>query len=228
MSIHVSTIIIGASCYGCGIAARKPDSLILEPTVQPGAEFTMTGCPAQNLDSEPETPAARAFRDELKQRKVIENGFLHNAALAPVLAKWCLERKLRIRLNAPVVRRTGSTVSVMEVCGPQSYSADEIIDARPVPGTEKFLYSFLSGGETGVFGEFEVLPSVSPDYLLLRQKLPLPADYREAREQLAGFWWNRPEKLRSAVLLWSSTRFSFDTVDNPVSALDRGLKRGAQ
>ncbi len=228
MAEHVSTIIIGASCCGCGIAARRPDSLILEPTIQPGAEFTLTGCPARNLSTEPEFPEARAFRDELVQRKVIENGFLHNAALAPVLAKWCLEHKLKIRLNAPVIRRTKSQVTVMEVCGLREYSADEIIDARPAPGSGHYLYSFLSGGEPGVFGTFEVLKAVSSEYTLLRQKLPLSTDYRNARKQLFEFWEKRPAELQDSILLWSSSRFSSDTEDNPVSAMDRGLKRGAE
>ena len=100
MGIHVSTLILGASCYGCGIALRRPDSLILEPTIQPGAEFTLTGCPAGNLAFEPESAAGRSFLEELRRRSVFCDGMLHNAALAPVLANWCLDHRLHILFKA--------------------------------------------------------------------------------------------------------------------------------
>jgi len=228
MAEQVSTIVIGASCYGCGAAAARPDSLIFEPTVAVGPEFTLTGCPARHLDAQLHTPGASAFREELERRKAIEKGFLHNAALSPVLAEWCLDRGVKIRFNAPVIRRTEHAVTVLEVGTLREYSADEIIDARPLPGNAKFLYSFLSGGETGRFGAFEVLATASPERRLLRQTLSPAAGYREARQALLGFWENRPAELKHAVLLWSSSRFSFDTVDNPVSALDRGLEGGVK
>lgn len=228
MAEQVSTIVIGASCYGCGAAAARPDSLIFEPTVAVGPEFTLTGCPARNLDAPLRTPGASALREELERRKAIENGFLHNAALSPVLAQWCLDRGVKIRFNAPVIRLADHAVTVLEVGGLREYSADEIIDARPLPGNAKFLYSFLAGGEPGRFGAFEVLAAASPEQRLLRQTLPPAAGYREARQALLEFWEKRPAELKSAVLLWSSSRFSFDTVDNPVSALDRGLEGGAK
>ncbi len=228
MAEQVSTIVIGASCYGCGAAAMRPDSLIFEPTVAVGPEFTLTGCPARNLDAPLRTPGASALREELERRKAIENGLLHNAALSPVLAKWCLDRGVKIRFNAPVIRLAEHAVTVLEVSGLKEYSADEIIDARPLPGKVKFLYSFLAGGETGRFDGFEVLATASPEHRLVRQMLPLDAGYREARQALLAFWEKRPAELKKAVFLWSSSRFSFDTVDNPVSALDRGLEGGAK
>lgn len=228
MAEQVSTIVIGASCYGCGAAAARPDSLIFEPTVAVGPEFTLTGCPARNLDAPLHTPGAQALREELERRKAIENGVLHNAALSPVLAQWCLDRGVKIRFNAPVIRLADHAVTVLEVGGLKEYSADEIIDARPLPGNAKFLYSFLADGETGRFGAFEVLATASPERRLLRQALAPAAGYSEARQALLEFWEKRPAELKRAVLLWSSSRFSFDTVDNPVSALDRGLEGGAK
>lgn len=228
MAEHVSSIVIGASCYGCGAAAVRPDCLILEPTVAVAPEFTLTGAPARNLAAPLRNPNALALHEELERRNAVEHGFLHNAALSPVLSKWCLDRGLRIRFNAPVIRRTAHSVTVIEVGGLREYSADEIIDAQPQPGDAKYFYAFLFGGATGAFGEFEGLATVSPEFHLLRRKFPLTAGYREARETLMDFWMHRPPELKTAILSWSSSRFSYDTVDNPAAALDRGLEGDAK
>jgi hypothetical protein len=226
MAEFVETLIIGASCYGCGIASHRPDSLILESTIQPGAEFTLTGCPTKNMSAPLKYAESLAIRQELEQRKVIENGFLHNGALAPVFMKWCLKKKLRLRLNAHVIRRNGSKVMVMEADGVREYVAGKIIDAMPEKREVKFLYSYVFGGVPRIYDGIELLETISPEHCLLRQKLSGSTGYVEARQALFEFWRKRPGELREATLMWSSSRFSFDTVDNPVSALDRGMERG--
>lgn len=227
MGIHVSTLILGASCYGCGIALRRPDSLILEPTIQPGAEFTLTGCPAGNLAFEPESAAGRSFLEELRRRSVICDGMLHNDALAPVLANWCLDHRLHILFKALPVRQEESRVTVMQADGLREYSADEIIDARPKI-TTPHLCTFLAKAVPGVFGDFVIFRTLMKDLFVMRQRLFPGCGYASARKRLREFWEDRPESLRQAALLWSATRFCNDTIDNPVFELERGIRRGEE
>lgn len=227
MGIHRSTLILGASCYGCGIALRRPDSLIFEATIQPGAEFTLTGCPAGSSDFEPETAEARAFREELLRRRVIADGMLHNAALAPVLAKWCLDHRIAILFQAAVVRRSGSQLTVLQADGLREYSADEIIDARPTIETP-YLCSFLSDAVEGEFGDFTIFRTLNADLFVMRQRLFPGCGYAQARKLLRVFWESRPEPLRRAALLWSATRFCNDTIRDPLFELERGIRRGEE
>lgn len=225
MGGRVSTLILGASCYGCGIAARRRNSLILETTIQPGAEFTLTGCPAGNSAFEPAESEVRAFREELLRRRVLVDGMLHNAALAPVLAKWCLDHRLHILLQATVVRRRGTQLTILQADGLREYSADEIIDARPQIETP-YLCSFLSGATEGEFGDFTIFRRPGADCFVMRQKLFPGCGYAEARKRLRSFWETRPEPLRRAALLWSATRFCSDAVTDPIFELERGIRRG--
>ncbi len=231
MKKHVSTLVIGASCRGCGIASVRPDSLILERTNQPGSEFTLTGMPikiAQDPSSLFRSAAASRFQEELLRRKAIVNGRLHHAALTPILCKWILEHRLDLRLNAPIVRQTGNQVQYMNAQGLQTCEADEIIDARPVPGKEKYLYSVLSDAGPGTFDSIEIGETISPDRFFLRYPFPLETTYDESRRNLIEWWNHRPGALRTARLLWSAAEFSFDTVRNPAEELDRGMERGAR
>lgn len=227
MGIHKSTLILGASCYGCGIALRRPDSLILEATIQPGAEFTLTGCPAGSSGFEPETAEARAFREELLHRRVLVDGRLHNAALAPVLAKWCLDHRLALLLQATVVQRSETRLTVLQADGLREYSADEIIDARPKIDTP-YLCSFLSGAVEGEFSDFTIFRTLNADLFVMRQRLSPGCGYAQARKLLRNFWETRPEPLRRAALLWSATRFCNDTISDPVFELERGIRRGEE
>ncbi len=226
--ITCSSLILGAGFYGCGLAARRPGALIVEPNVVPGAEFTLTFDPGRNWNAPVRHPLAVEFRRALETRRVLENGRVHQAALLPVFAKWCLDRGLEIRFTCVPVRRENNLVTLRDVEGELLVEAAEVIDTRPAPTTPKYLTAMIGlpmpTPPACRRSPFELFPGIVPGEAHLRFPLPGSVTWPEARARFLRSWAERPVELADARLQLIGTRFTDCRFDNPVEALDRGLR----
>ena len=148
-------IILGASFYGCGLAAAHPGALLIEPAILVGSDFALSYFPGTVSDEAPLHPEAEAFREELAARGALHNERLHLAALSPLLSDWCLQRKLALLLNTEILEYDAHSVQIMNIHGKQTLEAEQIIDARPkYTNGRKYLGAVLSMAASGAEGRF--------------------------------------------------------------------------
>ncbi len=221
------TLIIGATFYGCGLAAAIPGAAVIEPSIVAGGDFALTFNPGCDWDCPLTTPGANEFRDELKQRRALLGGRSNVAAFSPVLTAWVLKRKLPVELSCEIIGISEREVKVINVEGVHSYRAERVIDARSVPGSAKYLTAVLFC-ETPVasHGAFELTPGCRPDVVYLSYKLPAATGWADARREFAADWQKRPAELKQAKVMLIGSRFDYRNYPNPAVALETGLKAG--
>lgn len=230
MKQHWDTIILGATFYGCGLAAGKKDVLILEPSILAGSDFTLHFDPGTEWQSPPHHPDAVEFYEDLVRRGALRNGRLHMGALAPVFSRWCLERGLRIALWHEILDVSENEVTAFTVEGEKRFTADHIIDARPV--AKEFLYvtaSLFLEKELpdGPGGNFEIVGGCLRGEAYLLKKLPGPVSWPDARREIHEAWMARNPAIQGR-LLTVGARFSYRNHPNPAAALDLGLSQGGR
>ena len=223
-------IILGASFYGCGLAAAHPGALLIEPAILVGSDFALSYFPGTVSEGTPLHPEAEAFREELAVRGALHNGRLHLAALSPLLSDWCLQRKLVLLLNTEILEYDAHGVQIMNIHGKQTLEAEQIIDARPkYTNGRKYLGAVLSMAAPpvpeGRFGDLELCYGALPGEAYVRISLPENCGWPEARRRLYSTWENRPEELASLKFGICGNRFGSDQFPNPLAALSAGLNK---
>ena len=80
------TLILGATFYGCGLAAAMPEALLVESSISVGSDYAFALLQGEDWSEPLTTTGAEEFRQELIARHALENNQVIPAALAPVLA----------------------------------------------------------------------------------------------------------------------------------------------
>ncbi len=221
----MKTVVIGATFYGCGLAADREDTLVLEPSVVPGWEFSLSCDPGRNYETKLTHPAALEFEAELRKRQGLVGNQVRTHALTPELAAWSIRHKVAIRFNANVIARNGNELEISGADGRTTLHADRVIDARPKGGASKYLYAYVEGeAAPGAYGPFELQGTAVAGRQLLRWRLDARTPWQEARPEFYRLWANRPAELESFLFIWAAVRFACNDFDNPLLALDAGLR----
>ena len=232
MKKHYRRIITGATFYGCGLAAAAPeDTLVIEPSILVGSDFTLNFNPGKEWDYVPSQPSAAAFKAELKKRAALVGGRIHQPALTPVFSRWCLEHRLDVALATRVLERHGNELTVFDAGGRHGLTADEIIDASPAIGkTKRITASLLTDGSGRDFAgdRFEIVAGRFSAEAFLLMPLPAATAWPEARMLLLNAWQERPSELRACRIAAVGVRFDYHNFINPVMALDCGLNGGGK
>lgn len=222
-------IVIGATFYGCGLAAREPsETLLLDAGTVPGWDFALTFDPGDDWDADLRHPAAGRFRNALRDKQVLKDGALHCGAVASVFAGWCLEQNLRLEFLSQTLEADEREVRILNPSGIVHYRARNVIDARPRTGPTKHLTALLAHPERDApaparAGAFQILASPFPDESYLRMEIPGDLDWIEARRRFYLAWDDRDEALRDYRIVLLGTRFATREYANPCLALDHGL-----
>lgn len=223
------SIILGASFYGCGLAATHPEALLIEAAILVGGDFALSYFPGTVSEETPLHPEAEAFRKELSVHGALRNGRLHLAALSPLLSDWCLQRKLNLLLNTEILVHDAHSVQIMNIHGLQTLEAEQIIDARPKYINGKYLGAVLSAADhplpEGGFGDLELCSGALPGEAYARISLEGNCNWPEARRRLYSAWEIRPEKLASLQFGLCGNRFGSYQFANPLAALSAGLNK---
>lgn len=232
MKEHYSTVVLGATWFGCGTAAALgSDVLVIDQTISPGSDFTMTFYPGFGYDREPEQVAARELAAELVRRRVVVGERVQIAALTPVLAKWCIDRDIKFYFSTDLIAASAREVTFQAVDGFHTVTCDRVIDARPRVGTDKFITALVDFGPGataptgGRCGDFELYPLLPENQCGVGLVLPAATGWVEARRRFIDCWNRRGAALADARLVLTAARFAFKHFDNPVQALDCGLAR---
>lgn len=230
MKKHYRRIVVGATYYGCGLAAAVPeDTLVIEPSILVGSDFSLNFNPGKEWDYAPSQPAAAALMAELQKRDALVGGRIHQPALTPVFSRWCLEHQLDIALATRVLARSGNELIVFNADGRHCLTADEIIDASPVIGeTKRITASLLTDGSGRDFvgDRFEIIAGRFSTEAFLLMSLPAATAWPDARMLLFKTWQERPAELRAYSIAAVGVRFDYHNFVNPVVALERGLNGG--
>lgn len=224
------SIILGASFYGCGLAATHPEALLIEPAILVGGDFALSYFPGTVSENTSLHPEAEAFRMELSERGALRDGRLHLAAISPLLSDWCLQRSLNLLLNTEILVHDAHSVQIMNIHGPQTLEAEQIIDARPQYKNGKYLGTVLSAADhpapEGRFGDLELCSGALPGEAYARISLEENCSWPKARRRLYSAWENRPVELASVQFGICGNRFGSYQFANPLAALSAGLNRG--
>ena len=128
----VNTLILGATCFGCGAAAVDAEhSLILERTTVAGRDFALTFFPGGPGTDRPLAPEAQELRREAVARHALVGGRLQIAALSPLLADWCLKRKLNILFACDVLELAEDRATFLAADGLHTVKFAKLVDAEP-------------------------------------------------------------------------------------------------
>ncbi len=227
MKNHYCHVVIGASFYGCGIAAAAPDdTLVLEPSILVGSDYTLNFNPGKQWDYQPSHPLALKFMDELKKRNVLKEQHIHQPALSPIFSQWCIDSNIELALSSYVLEHNKHELTMFDINGRHQLSFDEIIDTRPQVGSPKRMTAsiFSNGPECeGDYDSFEIIAGRFHSEAFLLMPIPAEMSWPEARIRLFNFWQKRPEKLKKCSIAATGVRFDYNDSINPVIALDRGL-----
>ena len=211
-------IILGATFYGCGLAAVSPDdTLVIEPSILVGSDFTLNFNPGQQWDYVPSHAWAREFLRDLSVRNALEDGRIHQPALCPVFSKWCLDHNLNIALSTTVLNVNDNQVEIFDVEGRHVISADQIVDASPKCGlTKRITASLLTAGQWagGAYGPFEIIAGRFSSEAFLLMELPVTVAWPEARLTLFNAWKQRPEVLRESSIAAVASQFDYHNFIN--------------
>ncbi|MBN2640741.1 MAG: hypothetical protein JXR78_03725 [Victivallales bacterium] len=230
MKTYYRHVVIGGTYYGCGLAAVDPENtLVVEPSILVGSDFSMNFNPGTQWDYMPSHPDTFRFRNELEQRNVINDGKVHQPAMTPVFSKWCLDAGLHVALASNVLEYDEHSMTLFDANGRHEVSFDRITDARPVHGKTKritasiFTDSIRCGGDYGIF---QIVDGLFDSEAFLLIDIADTTSWPEARLTLFNVWQERPEKLSRCSVAAVGVRFDYNNFSNPLVALDRGLGGG--
>ena len=221
------TLILGATFYGCGLAAAMPDALLVESSISIGSDYAFALMQGDEWSQVPATAGANEFRQELISRHALENDRVLPAALAPVLADWCRKRNIQPQLGWELIGRKGNIYTFVDWCGKKiTVTAEKVIDARS--SGEKVLTAAIRSENIlaeGVYGNFRVKCTPAEKLYTLEMPCRITDSPLDGRRALAENWANRPAELANAQVVWSASRFSYKRFANAAAALDHGLQK---
>ena len=228
----VDTLILGATCFGCGGAAAAlgaENSLIIERTTVAGRDFALTFHPGEHWSDCPLAPGAEELRSEAVARHALVGGRIQTAALSPLFSGWCLKRKLNILFACDVLELSANRATFQAVDGLHTVEFAKLIDAEPSYRNGKYLTALVSSpaGKTASAvrtADFELVPVIPANRAALVMKLEAETDWPEARKRLRESWLRRPRELAELKLLLSANEFSSGEYANAFSALSAGLE----
>ncbi len=223
-------IVIGATFYGCGVAAREPETLILESSSLPGTDFTTVFLPGREWSHPLKHPAANRFRQMLVKNGILQREKLQTGGLVPIFSQWCLEQKLQIEFLSNIIRKENNRITVQSPAGITEFFSEEILDAE-LQNPKKYLTALLSHPakmfETLIYPEYRIVSGPFPDESCLMMEFPREKTWTMSRIAFFNAWNRRPPELREWTLVLIGTRFAFDIFPNPAVALDCGLSGGS-
>ena len=227
----VETLILGATCFGCGAAAAlgAENSLVLERTTVAGRDFALTFAPGRDRPEARLAPAAGELRREAVRRNALVGGRIQTAALSPLFADWCIRRKLNLLFACDLLELGSDHVVFQAVDGLHTVEFARLVDAEPSYRNGKYLTALVSApvGEAAPAvrtAEFELVPVLPENRAALVMKLEPETEWFEARRRLRESWLRRPDELAGLKLLLSANEFSSDEYANAFSALSAGLE----
>ena len=227
----VDTLILGATCFGCGAAAAlgTENSLVLERTTVAGRDFSLTFHPGRDWFESLLAPAAEELRRDAIARNALVGGRIQTAALSPLFADWCIRRKLNILFACDILELGSDHAVFQAVDGLHTVEFDKLVDAEPKYRNDKYLTALVSTpvGEAAPAvrtAEFELVPVLPENRAALVMKLEPETEWFEARRRLRESWLRRPDELAGLKLLLSANEFSSDEYANAFSALSAGLE----
>ena len=224
----VNTLILGATFYGCGLAKRLKNAVVVESSVAVGSDYAYTFEQGNCWNTPAQNPEAEEFRQELFRRNAVNaSGHLLNGALVPVFADWCLKNDVCPYFGLELVEKQGNRLTFMDFCGTEVvFEAEKVIDARPrYTGTKNLTAAILSEEALaeGKHGFFNITKTIAGNVYYLSFEVEADSTFQSARQRLKALWESRPETLKNAQMIWSAVRFSKNIFTNPVAALDAGL-----
>ncbi len=222
------TLILGATFYGCGLAAAMPEALLVESSISVGSDYAFALLQGEDWSEPLTTTGAEEFRQELIARHALENNQVIPAALAPVLADWCRKRNVHPKLGLELIGCKGNIYTFADWCGKKvCIQAEKVIDAR-CQSNQKLLTAAIRSENPlaeGVYGIFTVKSTPAEKFYTLAMPCQSNDTMQSARKLFAEKWANRPAGLAEAQTVWTASRFSYKTFANAATALDRGLQK---
>jgi hypothetical protein len=226
---YKSTVIIGASMLGIGIATcLDKDSVVIEPSNGVGNEFIRSfKIPKKSYT--PVTGIGKQLQQELIQRNVMDDeGMLHLQGIMPVLMKYITEKKLDVRMQTNIVKVEHSDGKFLVHCydasGFKVFITDRVVDTTISCASkpERFI---AKGKRLNMM--ISRLPNKdqdncekSLDYtiqqgrfaseIFLKYSLDLNDDWIKARNKLFQFWLNRPDYLQPSAFVTHADEFDME------------------
>ena len=224
----VGTLILGATFYGCGLAKRLKNAVVVESSVAVGSDYAYAFEQGGNWNTPAQNAEAEEFRQELFRRNAVNDaGHLLNGALVPVFADWCLKNGVRPYFGLELAEKQANRLTFVDFCGTRVvFEAEKIIDARPRYTGTKNLTAAICSDEAiaeGKHGFFNISKTIAGNVYYLSFEVESDSTFQSARQRLGALWESRPQSLKNAQMIWSAVRFSKSIFANPVAALDAGL-----
>ena len=222
-------LILGATFYGCGIAAgAKGSVLVLDDNILPGWEFVHSLNSGKNYDSSAlRTETTKDLYARLREVNALSSeGRVSLAGLSEVFADWCLKRELPVLFGCGVVQKNEHHVQAVTPEGLREYEAERIVDARPKAGEGKWFNALITAPTVlpdGGKGPFVMRHSLVEGEAFLSFQVPDDATWSEARAMFHRAWDLRPVTLKYSSIMLTATRFDYRPFENPLVALDAGV-----
>lgn len=218
------TVIYGASCYALGAACRDPEhTLILNPGLHAGAEFTETFLPGTDWETPLSEPAAEEFRLKVKGQRF--------SALTPALAQFVLDHNIQI-LSGHVLRDVetcndgGYVIETIAPEGKCKFRADHFLDtlSRKQQGEKCYNAVLRAAPETTYPNVTGFQPGAFSGEGILHFPVPADCSYADARLLLEKFWRNRCAELQPWKITGTAYAFGYQTdYPNAAAAINAGL-----
>ena len=221
------TLILGATFYGCGLASAIKNSLLVDSSISVGSDYAFAFLQGKNWSQPLVCAASEEFRQELIARYALEDDRLLPAALAPVLAAWCIKRQIQPLLGLEFIRKSGKVYTFIDWGGNEiDIEAEKVIDARSNGVKKVFTAAVFSGKilPDGKYGAFELFRTPAEKIYTLEMPCNAGDDPGTVRKKLHEYWTERPAVLAEAQIIWSASRISSPVFDNAVTALDAGVQ----
>ncbi len=221
------TLILGATFYGCGLASAIKNSLLVDSSISVGSDYAFAFLQGKNWSQPLVCAASEEFRQELIARYALEDDRLLPAALAPVLAAWCIKRQIQPLLGLEFIRKSGKVYTFIDWGGNEiNIEAEKVIDARCNGGKKIFTAAVFSGKilPEGKYGAFELFRTPAEKIYTLEMPCNADDDPFIVRKKLHEVWTERPAVLAEAQIIWSASRISSPVFANAAAALEPGCK----
>ena len=108
------TLILGATFYGCGLAAAMPDALLVDSSISVGSDYAFALFQGEDWSLPLQSAGAEEFRQQLIECHALENDRIIPAALATNLAQWCRKKNIQPKLGLEFISRRGNIYTFVD------------------------------------------------------------------------------------------------------------------
>ena len=253
--MHVSTVIMGASCYSAGRVLGSPeaDVLVIDRTASVGGEYFNSYRYCSGWQSDCSSETTRKLQREMQEKGAFDRPYADFFALAPMLYRELMPLSGHFMLTTEIATITpcgsGFKLEVYNQSGRTEIVCDHLLDTvlagkgRPLIASKRLNAAVIIDPATKpVFSNFKTWQGRGDNELFLSLEFDPATDWPTARREFISRF--ESETQRAGALITSLAKeFDYEVADNgrqetirfinplcgnnPLAAIEAGIKQSS-